>query len=319
MSFSSLPIIDLQADDSTIIRSIFDACSTTGFFYLRNHSLLASQQRVFQLAEEFFRLPLAVKEQNIITEDNHGYIRHGQENLDSSNTALIDEKEAFNLGKSIRREQLPPIFARPDNYAVLTEFHRDCYRLSMQLLTYLARGFSIDSDYFTSRHKWELDSGDTLRLLHYPRMHKQSEDSIRAGAHSDYGSITLLFQHDHKSGLEVLDRSTNIWHPVEPFDEMIVVNFGDAFEYWSKGFVKSTVHRVVSPSIDPTKDNERFSIAFFCHPNHTTQLLPIPSDVIRSRTFEKDEHAKHALDHDNEGTLTAGEHLKMRLNKTYTY
>jgi isopenicillin N synthase-like dioxygenase len=319
MSFSSLPIIDLQAEDSTIISAMFNACSTTGFFYLRHHQLTDLQCRMFQLAKEFFHLPLDIKERCIIDENNHGYVRRGQENLDSSNTKLIDEKEAFNIGKTIKPKHLPDLFKQSENLQLITEFHRGCYDLSMRLLTYLARSFSVDVDYFTSRHEWKLESGDTVRLLHYPSVSEQSDEGIRAGAHSDYGSMTLLFQYEHKSGLEVLDRSTNIWYPVEPFDDMIVVNFGDAFEYWSKGFIKSTVHRVVMPLIDAAKDNERYSIAFFCHPNHSTLLTPIPSEIIHNHTFEKDEHAKHALDHENEDTLTAGQHLKMRLDKTYTY
>jgi len=319
MSFSSLAIIDLKEDESTIIQAIFKACSTTGFFYLRNHNLLDAQQRMFKLAKEFFRLPLDIKEQCLITEENHGYVRRGQENLDSSNIKLIDEKEAFNIGKLVKPDQLPSCFTQSDNLEFITKFFRDCYDLSMLLLTYLAQSFNIDSDYFTSRHRWELKSGNTLRLLHYPAVKNQSDESIRAGAHSDYGSITLLFQHEHKSGLEVLDRSTNIWYPVQAFDDMIVVNFGDAFEYWSKGFIKSTVHRVVMPRIDSSKEDERFSIAFFCHPNDSTLLTPIPSNILLNQKFIKDEHSKHALDHDNEDTLTAGEHLRMRLNKTYTY
>ncbi|CAF1279118.1 unnamed protein product [Rotaria sordida] len=274
---------------------------------------------MFKLAKEFFRLPLNVKEQYIIREENYGYIRRGQENLDTTSTKLIDEKEAFNIKKSMQPDKLPPLFSELDNYQFITKFYRDCYDLCMQLLRYVAQCFNIDLDYFTSRHKWELKPDNTLRLLHYPAIENQSDEYIGAGAHSDYGSLTLLFQHEHKSGLQVLDRSTNTWYSVEPFDDMIVVNFGDAFEYWSKGFIKSTVHRVIMPTINSTKDNERFSIAFFCNPNDLTLLSPIPSKLILAQKFEKDEHAKHVLDHDNEDSLTAGEHLAMRLNKTYTY
>jgi len=138
------------------------------------------------------------------------------------------------------------------------------------------------------------------------------------GAHSDYGSITLLFQHDNKSGLEVFDRSTNTWYPVEPRNHMIVVNFGDVFEYWSKGLIKSTIHRVNLPTGDQQND-DRFSIAFFCDPNGDTRLIPIPSKLIENRSYIKDEHANHVFNHNDEYVLTAGEHLQMRLNKTHKY
>ncbi|CAF1024050.1 unnamed protein product [Adineta steineri] len=319
MSFSSLPIIDLKADESIIIQAILNACSTTGFFYLRNHNLLDAQEHMFKLAKEFFRLPSNIKEQYGITEENFGYVRRGQENLAGNETKSIDEKEAFNIRNLVQPNELPSLMAQSDNYEIITKFQNDCYELCMKLLTYLAQSFDIDSDYFTSKHKRELKSAGTLRLLHYPAVKNYSDESIRAGAHSDYGSLTLLFQHLHQSGLEVLDRSTNTWYPVEPYDDMIVVNFGDVFEYWSKGFIKSTVHRVTMPIVDSTKENERFSIAYFCHPNDSALLTPVPSKLILNREFEKDEHAKLALHDNNQNTLTAGEHFQMRINKTYTY
>ena len=138
------------------------------------------------------------------------------------------------------------------------------------------------------------------------------------GAHSDYGSLTLLFQHNNQSGLEVFDRSTNTWYPVEARDDMIVVNFGDVFEYWSKGIIKSTIHRVSLPNVDQA-DHSRYSIAFFCDPNEDTLLTPIPSKLIKDQVYTKDEHASHVFTDNDEQVLTAGQHLQMRLNKTHQY
>lgn len=319
MSFASLPIVDLKVDESSIIQTILEAAHTTGFFYVRNHDLFDAQQRMFEIAKEFFRLPAPEKEKYSINNLNQGYVRRGQENLDTMNSKLTDEKEAFNLKLPKQPDQIPSLFSEPNNYEFIIKFYRGCFDLCMKLLTYVAQGFKIDYNYFTSRHRWDLESADILRFLHYPAVQKQSGESIRAGAHSDYGSLTLLFQHENRSGLEVLDRSTNIWYPVEPYDDMIVVNFGDLFEYWSNGFVKSIVHRVAMPIVDTTKDNERFSIAYFCHPNDSTVLTPIPSEIILSRKFIKDEHAQHVFDQNDKDVLTAGQHLAMRLSKTYAY
>ena len=97
---------------------------------------------------------------------------------------------------------------------------------------------------------------------------------------------------------------------------MLVVNFGDVFEYWSKGMIKSTIHRVNLPTGDQQND-ARFSIAFFSDPNGDTRLSPIPSKLIENRVYTKDEHANHIFD--DEHILTAGEHLQMRLSKTHKY
>lgn len=67
---------------------------------------------------------------------------------------------------------------------------------------------------------------------------------IRAGAHTDYGSITCLFQH-HVSGLQVL--RDDVWLDVAPQQGCLVINIGDALEFWSGGRFKSTLHRVVMP------------------------------------------------------------------------
>jgi isopenicillin N synthase-like dioxygenase len=311
MTFASLPIIDLENDESTIVQSIFDVCSTTGFFYLRNHGLIDAQRKMFALSKEYFQLPADVKMQNKINHENFGYLPRGRENLDSTKGKEVDEKEAFNFKKVLHPSELPSLFAQAENFALITSFHRACFDLTMRLLTYLAKSFGVADDYFSSRHRWEAETSEILRLLRYP---PSESNGLRAGAHSDYGSLSLLFQHEHQSGLEVLDRSSNIWYPVSPHDDMLVVNFGDVAEYWSKGLIKSIVHRVVMPT---EKNTERFSIVYFAHPELSALLTPIPSKVIIDREFIKDSHAQHALNHQNEEVLTAGEHLHMRLRQTH--
>ncbi|UJR07404.1 hypothetical protein I4U23_011690 [Adineta vaga] len=275
--------------------------------------------RMFKLAKEFFQLPLDAKLRHSINPTSYrGYLTVGRENLDSTNSTLVDEKEAFKIGQPElnNKDQFPELFSRDENFHLIDEFFHSCYNLCLRLFEHLAETFEINRDYFTSIHQWDKEPGATLKLLHYPPINKTN--SIRAGAHSDYGSLTLLFQHDNKSGLEVFDRSTNQWYPVEARDDMIVVNFGDVFEYWSKGMIKSTIHRVNLPTREQENDS-RYSIAFFCDPNGDTLLTPIPSKLIENLIYTKDQHATHVFTHDNEHILTAGEHLQMRLNKTHTY
>ena len=185
MSFSSLPVVDLQSNPDDIHRTLLLASTTTGFFYLANYGLDSFQGHMFTMAKEFFHLPLAEKLAYAgDTKSYNGYIRIGRENLDSTNSQLIDEKETFKFGQSdlINNEKLPEIFSRVDNFKLLVEFFRVCYDLCMRLLEYLAETLEIDRDYFTSRHKWEKEPGNVMKLLYYPSTTKTREDTnaIRA-------------------------------------------------------------------------------------------------------------------------------------------
>lgn len=170
--------------------------------------------------------------------------------------------------------------------------------------------------------------------------YKHDQD-VRAGAHSDYGSITLLFQRPGQPGLEILTpEGTWAAVPVEPNQAQgqeggfafppILVNIGDLLSYWTDGLLKSTVHRVVFPvseQQDPDNQQDRYSIVYFCHPVNTTELVPIPSKTVDAHREERKQD-----DDDNVGfgggagylvpgkrALTAREHLEARLAATYTY
>lgn len=205
------------------------------------------------------------------------------------------------------------------------KFFKSCHDLCLKILDLFAIGLKIPesnggSSYFSSRHSPSLGpSGTILRLLYYPSVPAEAdyepEVDIRAGAHSDYGSITLLFQRPGQPGLEILTHSGE-WAPVAvspPGTENdpsppILVNIGDLFSHWTNGLLKSTVHRVIFPKNAKRGGDDRYSIAFFCHPVGDTVLEAIPSQMVKERaengSLEKT-------------TLTADEHLMSRLKATY--
>ena len=143
---------------------------------------------------------------------------------------------------------------------------------------------------------------------------------IRAGAHSDYGSITLLFQRPSQPGLEIFDDST--WSPVEVYPPgtetdtfpPILVNIGDVLSYWTSGLLKSTRHRVVFPT--GGKEGDRYSIAYFCHPVDTTPLVSVPSRMVEKRLKNPDEVTEIR---EETKVMTAGEYLQSRLEATYVH
>lgn len=157
-----------------------------------------------------------------------------------------------------------------------------------------------------------------------------STEDVRAGAHSDYGSITLLFRKKGQAGLEV-DTKDGGWAPVPvspPGTEgdaspPILVNIGDLLSYWTNGLLRSTVHRVIFPKpgqggiAGETDTDPRYSIAFFCHPVGTMSLTTVPSDRVKSYAAPGVDTSRGANPDVERKAITADEHLQMRLRASY--
>ncbi|MBD2092796.1 isopenicillin N synthase family oxygenase [Microcoleus sp. FACHB-1515] len=291
-SFQSIAVIDFlpfwQGDRQSVAAQIDRACREIGFFYLRNHrvplDLLAQQ---FEQSSQFFSLPQTAKQQLAWTTaaSNRGYGGLGREQLDPDRPS--DYKETFN----IRRESIEQPNRWPQQLpkfrSTALEFFAACVQTADAVLAAIALALHLPSDFFTLRHS---EQAHTLRLLHYP---PQSANAIGAAAHTDYGSITLLFQ-DEVAGLEVQTRSSE-WLNVPPIANAVLVNLGDLMQRWTNDEYRSTPHRVRSVA------GARNSIAFFCDPNPEVEIACLPVS---------DRPARYA-------PITAGNYLLQRLRATY--
>jgi isopenicillin N synthase-like dioxygenase len=186
-----------------------------------------------------------------------------------------------------------------------------------------------DLDWFSSRHR--KPSACIFRLLYYPALPSDIplEDGadIRAGAHSDYGSITLLFQRPSQPGLEILTPEST-WAPVPVIPKgyktsttfpPILVNIADLLSYWTNGYLKSTVHRVIFPKDTRRGGEDRYSIAYFCHPSDDVELVPVPSKIVAERTMAEGEKVGYGGGTEGQKAMTAKEHLDKRLEATYHF
>jgi len=342
---AQIPVIDISGDapESEVAKALVDAAATYGFVYIKNQGKdipVEAIDRTFELSRKFFASPVEEKEKFKIGENNRGWSGMHTETLDEKNQRVGDFKEAMNFGEFVNgkaQQPLPP--ALVDHEAELNSFQDYCYHLCLKILTLFAIGLDVDPaqggrDWFASRHSRLVGpSGCTLRVLHYPSIPPgsdyQPDVDIRAGAHSDYGSITLLFQRPGQPGLEILppdatapdgnQSSTANWMPVEvipPSTESdpsppILVNIGDLLSHWTNNLLKSTVHRVVFPKGGKDGGEDRYSIAFFGHPVLATVLEPVPSERVKALGTAK-QGGKVA-----EKVMTAEEHLLSRLKATY--
>ncbi|GMQ07193.1 hypothetical protein CsSME_00051492 [Camellia sinensis var. sinensis] len=114
----------------------------------------------------------------------------------------------------------------------------------------------------------------TLRLLHYEGSVSDPMKGIYgAGAHSDFGLITLLAT-DDVYGLQICkdkDAKPQKWEFVAPLKGAFIVNLGDMLERWSNCIFRSTLHRVLG------NGQERYSIAYFVQPSHDCLVECLPT------------------------------------------
>lgn len=313
---NTLPIIDiapLYGDDPSawmaVAEQIDSACRQWGFYYIKGHPIAPS--RIAELkatAVDFFARPAEEKLRIDITQTAHhrGYGDIATEQLDPSKPS--DLKETFDMGLHLAADH-PDVMAgkplrgpnrHPDipGWEALMQCHYlDMHALSLTLLRAMALALGIEEDFFDKRFA---DPISVFRMIHYPpRQTASSAEQQGAGAHTDYGCITLLYQ-DATGGLQVQDVRGE-WIDAPPIADTYVVNIGDMMARWSNDRYKSTPHRVVSPlGVD------RYSMPFFAEPHPDTEISCLPG-------CQSVEHpAKYA-------PISCSDYMLSRFAETYAY
>lgn len=285
-----VPTVDLTGPLDLAGAQLDAACSEIGFVQIVGHGLDADlESSAWSMAQRFFALPDTAKLAIAIPEgDAYGYGAYQVERLAASRGGMTpaDMKETFSIGPFVDPAAVADVIAAdsaaafayspnrwpaelPEMTTVMHRYYDALADLAARLLTLMAIGLGMSPDTFTAaidRHT------SALRLLHYPHVDPTTAENgqLRAGAHSDYGTLTLLRQDDAPGGLEVLG-TDSLWHSVPATEGGYVVNIGDALERWTNGRWRSTLHRVQLPPNDDS-GNERFSIAFFHNANWDAQI-----------------------------------------------
>ncbi|XP_071520189.1 uncharacterized protein [Panulirus ornatus] len=304
-----IPLVDLgqlglehkeeprQEELQRVARQLHEAFRDIGFVYLTNHGVPDHQlNRLYESSSSFFELDLEIKKCYKKDFDTYqGYVAVDNEKLDL-NKDVHELREAYDV-KWI--DGVFPDKEVPSLRPAASDFVRTCLDLTTRLLTALALGFGLDRNFFTSTHQ-HICNGQNLsilRLLHYPPVPADTpENSTRCSSHTDYGTMTLLFQ-DDKGGLQVRDRGGN-WVDAEPIPSTILVNVGDLLQFWTANEFIATAHRVLIPSEELRLRCARRSIAFFVHPDDPVTIKPFDSS-------------------DTCQPVNAKEHVLEMFNKTY--
>ena len=244
------------------------AFRSSGFLVARNLGFQSSLvDNLFASSKSLFALPHDKKLQYQFSgpQANFGYQAMESEALASGGSP--DLKEAFTMRNVLGRFEDEGVWPSDEFRDLSKTLFRSCFSAAIELLKICAIAHGQQEDFFSKFHSGE---NATLRVLHYPDVNPRPDNGqMGAGAHSDYGSITFLFQQD-VGGLQILD-SNKTWRNCPAVKDAAIVNVGDMLETWSNGLFPSTRHRV----LPRTNARERYSIAFFMDPDDQVVVEPL--------------------------------------------
>ena len=294
-----VPVIDVapffaggRDGKRAVAQAVDRACREIGFLTIVGHgvpeALVRSARRA---AQAFFDLPPDEKMRTPRPshESGRGYTVFGDQALAYSLGVASppDLQESFGVGPL---DEMPddPYYATPDAWTfftpniwpgtpaefrpALTEYFGRIDTLSRDLMRLFALALGLDEQFFAAKIDRPVSS---MRIVHYPPLAESPrKGQLRAGAHSDYGSITILQTDDDTGCLQVKTRS-GAWIDVIPPAGAFIVNLGDLMSRWTNDGWVSTLHRVVVPP--DGYGRSRLSLVFFGQPNYDTVIECLPT------------------------------------------
>jgi isopenicillin N synthase-like dioxygenase len=290
-----IPVVDLAdthgGDPSTLKRAAWEihkACRETGFFYVSNHGVRqALVEGQFTWARRFFDLPMEEKMSIDLKKSKSaaGYAPIARQALDSQNTnakaSPPDLKESFYFADELPDDH--PFAAAgmrgfgnnqwprslPGFREQMLAYQAALRKVGDHVLSLIALSIDLPAEHFVPFYDVPMKN---VRLIRYPPQPADALfNQIGAGAHTDWGGITLLAQ-DNLGGLEVANVAGE-WLEAKPIADTFVVNLGDLMARWTNGLYKSTMHRVRNNRAN----KDRYSIPFFYSPRPTAVVTCLPT------------------------------------------
>jgi isopenicillin N synthase-like dioxygenase len=330
MTLLSVPVIDLipfrsgdEGQRRAVAEEVGRACRDIGFLIVSGHGVPDTLiEDCYRTSKEFFALPLAEKTavERPAPDQVRGYSAVGGEGLSYSldKPAPPDLKESLSIGPvNVDRTDsyftgpvAGPHFAPnvwPEKPADLRKVWTDYFVAMENLAADLMRMFAIALDMPERFFDDKIDRHISMfRALQYPSQTTMPEPGqMRAGAHSDYGSLTILRQEQRPGGLQVLNKAGE-WVDVPAIPGTFVVNIGDLMMQWTNDLWGSTMHRVINPPRELAYDSARISLVFFHQPNYDAMVSCLPCCA------SPDSPAKYA-------PVSSGDHLLSKFVKQTTF
>jgi isopenicillin N synthase-like dioxygenase len=296
-----VPLIDIAPfrtgdaeSRSRVAAEVDRACREIGFFVITGHGISDPDLDAMRaVSRGFFAQPLADKLQTAPPTGQkgiRGFRAVGDESLSYSlgEAAPPDLKETFRIGHvepghDAYAERAEASYYAPNLWphrpaafrAIWTEYYRQMERLAALLMECFAAALDLPDDFFASKIDRHISH---LQANLYPAQPDAPlPGQLRAGAHTDYGSLTILLQENVAGGLQVRTADGN-WVNVQTAPNDFVINIGDLMAMWTNDRWVSTMHRVANPPRHLDGDQtRRMSLVFFHQPNYDAEIVCLPT------------------------------------------
>jgi len=275
-ALESLPILDLSrldagdAEAGAFRADLRTVMHEVGFFYLTGHGVPQPLiDEMLEISRRFFDLTVDEKLsiENVKSPQFRGYTRVGKELTHGD----IDWREQIDIG--VDRDTVAPgegvadywrlegpnlwPEALPEMRGVVERWNDELNTASLRILRALAVSLGAPENVFDAAFA-ERPSA-FIKIVRYPG-ESNPEPKQGVGAHRDGGVLTLLLVEPGKGGLQV--EYNGEWIDAPSVPGSFVVNIGEMLELATSGYLKATLHRVISP----LKGTDRISIPFFFNP-----------------------------------------------------
>lgn len=271
------------------------ACREVGFYVIVGHGVDPGLiEQVEAVSREFFDLPLDEKMKVHIgnVPGGVGYSAVGDVALASTRGQATppDLNETFQIAKvdvtddayfeSEAARGMIPRNRWPERPAALRELYTKYYlrmgALAADLMRLSALALDLPESFFDDKIDRHISR---LNVRLYPEQKTAPlPGQLRAGAHTDYGTVTILKPGDTIGGLQIADAAAN-WHDVPMLPGSFVINQGDLMARWTNDRWLSTLHRVANPPEDAKGGSRRLSIVFFHHANYDATVSCLPTCI----------------------------------------
>ncbi|KAJ5839536.1 uncharacterized protein N7525_004724 [Penicillium rubens] len=290
------------------------SANSSGFFYITNFGLTQAEiDEQFAIAKAFFALPQEerLKYRAPLEEGNYnGYRPLGTLEI---LPGLYDNVEFYNIFKFIPQTQRvqPDIFR--EYWGEIEKFHRHMHEnVSFKLLRLLAISLELPEEELVNGHLYEANCDSSLRYMMYRARSSEENNSYKdlyLRGHTDIGTMTFVFQQP-VAALQIKHTESSHWQHIRIPPGVIAVNLADILQFLTNGYLKSGIHRVISPPEDQAS-NDRLGLLYFLRPAEQLMLRALDSPYLRK------------MGYGNEGTavdpdVPASDWVRERVRKNWT-